>query len=342
MRSSPPLAEGSPTARPAAAGVDVSVIVPARNEERLLGQCLRSLSRLEPFGGSLEVIVVDNGSIDRTREIAREWGARVLETSATTIAAVRNHGARAARGRVLAFLDADCTVAPTWLTRALSQLSSPRVVAVGSYALVPASGVSWVQEAWSFLVRNASSQAEVSWLSGQNLLVRALAFWQVNGFDASLETCEDTDLCYRLRDLGAIVYDASVQAVHYREPRTLRQFFRSEVWHGKNSYDGLRRGRLVWAELPSLLFPVTSFLAVLLLNAGLMLALAGRGWRCFWLGTAALSTVPVLYTARAVVTKGRARRAPAFLLLYLTYFLARATALILRVVDGRPRGGRRR
>src|SRR5438067_5200304 len=117
--------------------LEVSVIVPARDEAALLPGCLASLAGLEPFGGALELIVSDNGSSDGTPEIAREMGAIVLRTPARTIAAARNAGARAARGRVLAFVDADCTVDPAWLSNALPHFDSPRVVAVGSYPLAP-------------------------------------------------------------------------------------------------------------------------------------------------------------------------------------------------------------
>ena len=332
------MAASRPAGRPAAGRpteVEVSVIVPARNEERLLAGCLRSLSCLDPFDGRLEVIVVDNDSSDRTPEIARSMGATVLKTRARTIAAVRNEGARIARGRLLAFLDADCTVDTAWLRNAARRFNAPRVVAVGSYPRGPASGASWLQEAWPFLVaRPAAAAREATWLPAANLVVRASAFRQVSGFDPSLETCEDVDLCYRLGSVGAIVDDASVRVVHLREPRTLGQFFRREVWHGRDSYDRIRRGRFFRPELPSLLVPVVSLVSLLLMNAGLILALAGRGRRCFWAGAVGLATPPLLYTARSVITKGRALDAPRFWLIYLTYFLARGVALVARVLEG--------
>lgn len=313
----------------ATAEIFASVIVPARDEERLLSGCLESLARLEPFGGRPEVIVVDHCSTDRTAAIARGLGAIVLETAAPTIAAVRNHGARAARGHFLAFLDADCRVDPAWLNTALPHFQSPHVVAVGVHACAPVEGASWVQDAWSFLFRKPEGRSVVaSWLPTSNLIVRASAFRRVGGFDESMETCEDVDLSYRLREVGSLVHDPSLRVIDLGLPPTLRQFFLSEFWHGKDSYVGMRKGRIVLGELPSLVVPVLCLLGVLLSSIGLILGMLGEGWSCFWIGGGGLLGPPLVYTARALLTKGRARHLPRFLLIYLTYFLARGARVL--------------
>ena len=84
----------------------VSIIIPAFNEERWLPATLRGLRGLEA-AASREIIVVDNGSTDRTRDLAREAGATVLVVPGVSVGALRNAGVRLATGDVLAFLDAD-------------------------------------------------------------------------------------------------------------------------------------------------------------------------------------------------------------------------------------------
>src|ERR1039458_10266218 len=97
----------------------VSIIIPAFNEEQSIRQCLDSLVRMGSPRESFEVIVVDNGSTDRTPEVVRSYSGAldltVLAKADAHVSALRNVGALHARGSTFAFLDADCTVPPGWL-----------------------------------------------------------------------------------------------------------------------------------------------------------------------------------------------------------------------------------
>src|SRR5438093_3363521 len=101
---------------PAAQPLRFSVVVPAYNEERLLARLLDTVDAAQAayWGGParIEVIVADNLSTDRTAEIAAARGARVVSVEKRVIGAVRNGGARAASGEVLAFMDADLRIHP--------------------------------------------------------------------------------------------------------------------------------------------------------------------------------------------------------------------------------------
>ena len=111
----------------------LSVIIPALNEERFIGETLR---RLDPAVQSLQsshncpvqVLVVDNDSKDQTAEVARGFGAIVIPESIRNIARARNVGARAAEGEVLFFLDADTLVPPSILSKISSVMSDPLCV----------------------------------------------------------------------------------------------------------------------------------------------------------------------------------------------------------------------
>lgn len=93
-----------------------SLVIPAHNEEKLLPRLLDTVAvARERFTGGaeeIEVIVADNGSADRTRDIARERGCRLAEVEPRIIAAVRNGGAAIAGGEILCFTDADMQVHP--------------------------------------------------------------------------------------------------------------------------------------------------------------------------------------------------------------------------------------
>lgn len=104
----------------------VSVVVPARNEEEMIGACLESILQQEP--PPHEVILVDNGSTDRTGEIGRRLGVQVIYQPQPGLHIARQTGLEAASGRVVATTDADCRVEPGWIAAIQEAFSDPEVV----------------------------------------------------------------------------------------------------------------------------------------------------------------------------------------------------------------------
>lgn len=93
----------------------VTVVIPALNEERVIGECLRALSAQTYSRERMEVVVVDNGSTDRTAQIATSCGARVMHASERSAYVARNAAIAATDGDYLAFTDADCVADPMWI-----------------------------------------------------------------------------------------------------------------------------------------------------------------------------------------------------------------------------------
>lgn len=93
-----------------ATSMQFSIIIPTKNDEANIRKCFESIFRLELKFADYEVIVVDNGSVDRTVPIAYENGAKLVLKSGLTISALRSCGARLAKGQILMFLDTDCNV----------------------------------------------------------------------------------------------------------------------------------------------------------------------------------------------------------------------------------------
>lgn len=104
----------------------LSFIVPAYNEELELPATLHAIQRAVAESGvtDFEIIVVDDGSTDRTAQLARETGARVVPIQRRQIAAARNAGAHAARGEILFFVDADTRIGAPQITGALAALNA--------------------------------------------------------------------------------------------------------------------------------------------------------------------------------------------------------------------------
>ena len=232
-----------------------SIIIPAYNEETYLPLCLGSIENMDYPKENYEVVVVDNGSEDRTREIAAFHGARVLQDPDANVSGLRNHGAKEAKGDILVFLDADCLVSKDWLTCATKYHDDPDVAAWGSPASPPHKST-WVQRTWYLVRMKKKDVMDVQWLESMNLFVRKSLFIRCNGFNEQLATCEDVDLCYRLSRLGRIVADTSIKAVHLGEANSVKEFVHKEVWRGQSNLKGVFSHGISYKELPSLVVPV--------------------------------------------------------------------------------------
>ena len=129
MTSGHALPASAPVPGPAAPGGGqegaplLSIVVPAYDEERWLGPTLAALhAAARSAGVPYEIVVADDASSDGTARVAREAGARVVEVTHRQIAATRNAGARAARGDLLLFVDADTVVTPAVVVAAVAAL----------------------------------------------------------------------------------------------------------------------------------------------------------------------------------------------------------------------------
>lgn len=306
----------------------VSFIIPARNEAAGIGACLDAVAGLNYDRESYEWIVVDNGSLDDTLKIAGAKGARTFLSPGGTVAGVRNFGVEKARGDLIAFIDADCVIDRDWLKNALGHLEDPAVACVGSHPEIPKKST-WVQRSWSVQSRGGAAVEEVDWLPSMNILVRKNAFTEVGGFNESLVTCEDVDLCYRLKDRRyRIVSDRAVKSVHYGEAKTPREFFLKERWRGRSNLQGLLAHGIYLRELPSLALPVLYLALIVLLPAAAVYGfLSGASLPLFTI-LAVLLLLPLVMALRAALRARAGSSVAALSVLYFLYAVARAVALL--------------
>ncbi|HXW73263.1 MAG TPA: glycosyltransferase [Steroidobacteraceae bacterium] len=182
--------------------VEISFIVPAYNEERLLGSTLAAIVQASlAVAAAIEVIVVDDASTDHTAEIAQSQGARLVSVNHRHIAAARNAGARQARGQWLVFVDADTIVTEEVVRAAIKALSDG---AVGGGCDVRFEGrlpiYGRVLIALVLPVYRALQLA-----AGCFLFCTRSAFDAVGGFDEALFAAEEAVLSRALRRQGRFV-----------------------------------------------------------------------------------------------------------------------------------------
>lgn len=180
----------------------ISLVVPAFNEEKLLGGSLRSinagLSSIQQRGWVTELIVCDNNSTDRTAEIARSAGARVVFEPVNQIGRARNTGARHATGDWLIFIDADSNPSPELFADLADTIASGDCLAGGS--TVRMEGFHPLAAIGSSLWNSISRMKR--WAPGSFLFCDAAAFREVGGFNQDLYASEEIDLFQRLKRLA--------------------------------------------------------------------------------------------------------------------------------------------
>lgn len=309
-----------------------SVIIPAKNEETSIARCLNSLLNVDWERNDYEIIVVDNGSDDRTVSIASEKGASVFIKPGLTISALRNFGARQANGEILVFLDADCTVTKEWLREALRYIFRGDVVCFGSPPIVP-ENATWVQEAWFQVRRKRVPTGEVDWLESMNMFVRRREFFSAGGFNEDLVTCEDYDLSFRLKSVGKLIADERIRVVHHGEAASVGHFFRKEYWRGTGNLSGVFHHGISMKELPSVAFPIIHAALAVCVIFSLIAGILSMNDLILLVGVSLIFAwqVPLFFMA---VWKNRYsfhffRTLQLYLLLNI-YFLARGGAILQR------------
>ena len=183
------------TAKPA-----ISVVVPAYNEERILAACLQHLQD-QSFDQPYEIIVANNNSSDRTAQIAREMGARVLDVTKKGYVHAAIAGVQAAQADIIAMTDCDTHVPHDWLKNIYAALEThPDLVAVGG-PFEFYDGPIGVRRTIR-IINRISPRLMIASLTGMNMAFRKAAYKAVGGFNPEINLQADTYLGKQLADYG--------------------------------------------------------------------------------------------------------------------------------------------
>lgn len=213
----------------------VSVVIPALNAERTIGDTLAALRAQVGVPGGFEIVVADNGSTDRTAEIARAGGARVVHAPVRGPSAARNAGLAVARGRIIAHTDSDTVPSRRWLGALVQEIErAGRAVATGPILGWPAaSPAERFAEANGQYARAVSVDHPVHpYATGMNLAVRVDDLRDAGGWDPWMGSGEDIDLCIRLRRRGVGIVWAQGASLFHKHRSDDAALWRQARWYG--------------------------------------------------------------------------------------------------------------
>ena len=214
-----------------------SVIIPAYQAEGTIGACVRALNAQTLPRDQYEIIVVDDGSLDQTADVAREAGAdRVLTIPHGGPAAARNAGVEAARGEIVLFTDADCEPSPEWLARMVAPLADPGVTgAKGTYRTRQRALIArLVQLEYEFRYQRMARAPRIDFVDTYAAAYRRAVLLQAGGFDPAfpIPSAEDIDLSFRLAQAGHRLVFVPDAWVWHHHPERLRAYLMRKARYG--------------------------------------------------------------------------------------------------------------
>jgi GT2 family glycosyltransferase/sugar lactone lactonase YvrE len=234
----------------------VSVLVCAYNAADTLDDCLTSLAHLTY--PDYEVIVVNDGSRDRTSEIAHSYpGVRVVDVPNGGLSAARNLALAEAKGEIVAYTDADVRVDPDWLSYLVQPFLTSDVVGSGGPNIVPPDDP-WVAQC---VARAPGGPTQVllddriaEHVPGCNMAYRRDALLAIGGFNpVYLRAGDDVDVCWRLQAKGQKIGFAPAALVWHHHRASVKAYWRQQVGYGEGETwldahhpEKFVRGNMVW------------------------------------------------------------------------------------------------
>jgi lipopolysaccharide/colanic/teichoic acid biosynthesis glycosyltransferase/GT2 family glycosyltransferase len=216
----------------------ISVIIPAKDAERTLGECLQALLHQQGlvFGEDYEVILVDDGSSDGTSQVAAQFPIVLFQQPNAGPGSARNAGAKIAKGEILAFTDADCAPTYTWLIEISRPFENAQVVGVkGTYLTNQREWVArFVQLEYEYKYGRMAKQSRIDFIDTYSAAYRKEVFMQNDGFNESFRILEDQELSSRLARKGYLLVFQPTAVVNHYHNRTFSEYlhkkFRIGYW----------------------------------------------------------------------------------------------------------------
>lgn len=208
----------------------ISVIIPTFNEEENIAQCLVSLTHQTVPRNEYELIVVDGGSGDETRNIAGKYADSVFIQTSKKVGGARNDGIMAAKGEIVATTDADCILPPNWIELIKEDFLDEHLVQLYGpvYPIEVGAG-----NKLSLLLANTFSRIgyysqTFYYTLGCNTAFRKSAFIQA-GMYRCIDAGDDLEIALRMKDQGRVMFDGRLKVGfsmrRYQQYGTLKSLY---------------------------------------------------------------------------------------------------------------------
>ena len=266
---------------------DVSIVVTVKNEEDNIASLLDSLKRLD-YDGKIEVVVVDGGSVDRTKDLVSQYDFVKLVICPSNISKGRNVGINNSTGDIIAFTDADCVVDREWIRNIMKYFEKYPEIGVIGGPYLPLQQDEMIAQYLGIYVSNyfptEPGFAMPHSIGTGNAAYRRGLIEEVGLFNEKLAVGEDLELNFRIAKAGYKLFFADDVKVYHKYRISLQEVTKWAFNHGKasSSYNRITK------NYTKLLFPYTRSLMIvfglLFLGSILMMnfALAAVGLLSFF------------------------------------------------------------
>lgn len=263
----------------------ITIIVPAYNAEKTIRKCIESFLGIDY--PKYDIIIIDDGSTDKTLEIISEYKDKltIIRNQHSGPSKCRNDAAKISKVGFLAFTDSDCVVDKNWLNELIKGFVNEKIVGVGGVQLSPQDETKFGRSVQSFFELTGflggyikHNEYPESSIEDQNLRIREVShnpscnamyrkdiFLEVGGFDETLWPSEDVDLDYRLKKKGyKFMFNPEAIVYHYR-PQSLSHL--SNMMYRYGVTQGILTKRYgFFRAIQFVPFLILSFLALLFIN----------------------------------------------------------------------------
>jgi len=220
---------------------------------------------------------------------------------------------------LLAFIDSDCLLLRGWREAVENILSDGSVHATGSMSAVP-EGAKWVERAW--LSQRYKTRTKVYYMGSANFIVRRDVFQEVEGFDESLVTDEDTDIGIRITEKGYnIVEDPAVGIIHLGNSKTISEYYRRQKWHATSVIDTAFKEGVDKPFIMTVLFMLSCAISVI------YLIVSGINEISLFLLVFSLLAIPALTVFYKMITFKNAGYFFHLAILFFIFYLARSITI---------------
>lgn len=225
----------------------LSVIIPAYNEEEDIVKCLKSLENQSYK--NFEIIVVDDGSIDKTTEIVKKFQkARLLKQKHKGPGEARNFGARLSKGKILIFVDADMTFNKDYLKNLIAPLKNKKITGTSHYETAENLDNIW-SKCWGKGWNTPENEKEDHTFKA----IRKNKFLELGGFDSKYGYADDRTFWFKY-GIKSIVAKKAIG--YHKNPETLKEVYKQSIWIG-SSFEN------IFLRIPVIKYIVPFFLAFL-------------------------------------------------------------------------------